>query len=62
MKTWSLRTVLITGLAISIGLIFRWIYPLVEISIGLAVLFVVVGLVITTGAEKLYHLVKKTRA
>jgi len=58
MKEWSPKVIIIIVLSITIGLIFNWQYPLVEISTGLVVLFVVIAVILKTTGSWIYNRVK----
>jgi hypothetical protein len=56
MKDMTLSFVAVVALAVVIGLVFRWLYPLVELTFELAGLFVFVALLVKLALGKLWSL------
>jgi NhaP-type Na+/H+ or K+/H+ antiporter len=62
MKDLTLSVVGVLTLALGIGLVFHWLYPLVELSSELAGLFVFVAVVLKLVLSRLWSLRHKARA
>jgi hypothetical protein len=62
MKDLTLSVVGVLTLALGFGLVFHWLYPLVELSSELAGLFVFVAVVLKLVFSKLWSLRHKPRA
>lgn len=61
MKDLTLSAVGVMVIALVIGLVFRWVYPLVNLTGELAGLFVFAALVLKVVLSKLWSLRKKSR-
>jgi len=62
MKDFSFSIAAVVALALLLALLFRWIYPLVEISGELALLFVFVASILKLAAGKLFAQFRKPGA
>ena len=62
MKDLTLSVVGVLALALGIGLVFHWLYPLVNLTSELAGLFVFVALALKLSVSKLWALLHKPRA